>query len=90
MSSSFNRLYLGLHRQAGPYCSAMTMNRGTGLFILMGMLLVAFTAVIGYYSEHLMTQINELWGAQFSGKQVMFDKHRALLPLMRETRQYPR
>jgi diguanylate cyclase (GGDEF)-like protein/PAS domain S-box-containing protein len=50
----------------------------------MVVLLLAFTATIGLYSQHLMTQINELWGARFAEKQVLFDKHRALLPLMHE------
>lgn len=36
------------------------------------------------YSRYLVTKINEQWGVRLVDKQVLFDKHRTLQPLLRE------
>lgn len=36
------------------------------------------------FSSYLMSQVEEKWAALFAERQVMFDKHRTLLPLTRE------
>ncbi|MDD2915961.1 MAG: diguanylate cyclase [Gallionella sp.] len=60
------------------------MKLRTKFFILMVVIFLAFTATLWLYSSHLVARINEQWGARFAEKQVLFDKHRTLLPLMRE------
>lgn len=60
------------------------MNLKSKLFIFMFMLFVIFCASIGIYSEVLSTQINEAWAVRYIKKQIIFDKNRTLLPIMRE------
>ncbi|MEI7456161.1 MAG: diguanylate cyclase [Nitrosomonadales bacterium] len=60
------------------------MKLKTRIFILMGLIFVSFMVVIALYSSYLVTQINEQWGARMTEKQVLFDKHRTLQPLLRE------
>ena len=47
-------------------------------------ILLGFSAIAWFFSLHLMSQVNEKWAALLAGRQVMFDKHRTLLPLTRE------
>ena len=54
------------------------------LFIFMTLLFGVATALLWFYSNTLLHQINEEWGARFVQKQVIFDKNRTLLPIMRE------
>ncbi len=44
--------------------------------------LVAF--VLWFYSSALQTQINETWATKFVRKQIIFDKNRTLLPIIKE------
>jgi diguanylate cyclase (GGDEF)-like protein/PAS domain S-box-containing protein len=60
------------------------MKLKTKFFILMAGVFCVFTVTVGWYSRHLLTQINEQWGGRYAEKQVLFDKHRTLLPLLRE------
>ena len=47
-------------------------------------LLLGFSVLAWFFSLQLLTQVNEKWAGLFAGRQVMFDKHRTLLPLTRE------
>lgn len=47
-------------------------------------ILLGFSAIAWFFSLHLLSQVNEKWVTLFAGRQVMFDKHRTLLPLTRE------
>lgn len=47
-------------------------------------MLLGFSAIAWFFSLHLLAQVNEKWVSLFAGRQVMFDKHRTLLPLTRE------
>lgn len=60
------------------------MNLKTKFFTLMAVVFLAFTVAVWFYSQHLMSQINEMWGARLAEKQVLFDKQRTLQALMRE------
>ncbi len=60
------------------------MKLKTKFLILMLLILMSFTAVAWLYSEHSMSRINEQWAEQQAERQVQFDKHRTLLPLIRE------
>lgn len=53
-------------------------------FILIFGILLGFSAIAWLFSSHLVSQANERWAALLAGRQVMFDKHRTLLPLTRE------
>lgn len=54
------------------------------LFIFMSILFSIFACIVWCYSESLLEQINEEWGAKFVKKQIIFDKTRTLLPIMKE------
>lgn len=60
------------------------MKLKTRIFILMSVIFAAFMVTIALYSSYLVTQLNEHWGARVTEKQVLFDKHRTLQPLLRE------
>lgn len=60
------------------------MKLKTRIFILMSVIFAAFMVTIALYSSYLVTQLNERWGARVTEKQVLFDKHRTLQPLLRE------
>jgi diguanylate cyclase (GGDEF)-like protein len=47
-------------------------------------LLLGFSTLAWFFSLQLLAQVNEKWAGLFAGRQVMFDKHRTLLPLTRE------
>lgn len=53
-------------------------------FLLIFGILLGFSALAWFFSLHLLSQVNEKWTTMFAGRQVMFDKHRTLLPLTRE------
>jgi diguanylate cyclase (GGDEF)-like protein/PAS domain S-box-containing protein len=50
----------------------------------MSIIFLVFMTMLGLYSRFLVTQINEQWGTRLAEKQVLFDKHRTLQPLLRE------
>jgi diguanylate cyclase (GGDEF)-like protein len=51
----------------------------TGIFLLFALLSwLSFSQMVG--------EINQQWGSQFAERQVLFDKHRTLSPLIREIR----
>ena len=54
------------------------------LFIFMSMLFLLFSASVWVYSSILAKQLNEKWAVRFVKKQILFDKNRTLLPIMRE------
>lgn len=60
------------------------MQLKTKLSIMMATIFVLFVSVIWFYSESLSNKINEEWGEKFVRKQILFDKYRTLLPIMRE------
>ncbi|MDP3464870.1 MAG: diguanylate cyclase [Sulfuricurvum sp.] len=63
---------------------AVSMKLKTKLFIVMATVFSLFITVIWLYSESLSNKINEEWGEKFVRKQIIFDKYRTLLPIMRE------
>lgn len=60
------------------------MKLRTKLFIFMLGLFITFSAVLWLYSGALLKNINEDWAERFVKKQIIFDKNRTLLPIMRE------
>jgi len=54
------------------------------LFIFMSALFLLFSTSVWVYSTVLSKQLNEKWAVRFIKKQILFDKHRTLLPIMRE------
>lgn len=54
------------------------------LFIFMSALFLCFSGAIWLYSTFLSKQLNEKWTVRFVKKQILFDKHRTLQPIMRE------
>ena len=60
------------------------MKLRTRFFILTGVIFLAFMATAWLYSRYLVTKINEQWALRLTEKQVQFDKHRTLQPLLRE------
>jgi hypothetical protein len=56
-------------------------------FVLMGAcVFMLFAAATGIAFNSLVNEINQQWGEQFAERQVLFDKHRTLSPLIREIR----
>ncbi|MCB1144002.1 MAG: diguanylate cyclase [Leptospiraceae bacterium] len=53
------------------------------LFFLSGLFFVLMLGVY-LYSQNITLRINEEWGKKFMQKQIVFDKYRTLLPIMRE------
>lgn len=60
------------------------MKLNAKLFIFMAVLFAVLIALLWFYSNTLLQHINEEWGERFVKKQVIFDKNRTLLPIMRE------
>jgi hypothetical protein len=60
------------------------MKLKTRFLLLMGAIFVGFMLITWLLSMQLMNKLNEQWGNQFVKRQVMFDKYRALAPLIRE------
>lgn len=60
------------------------MNLRQKFSLLIFGLLLGFSTLAWLFSLQLLSQVDEKWAALFAGRQVMFDKHRTLLPLTRE------
>lgn len=60
------------------------MNLRHKFSLLFFVLLLGFSTLAWFFSLQLLAQVNEKWAGLFAGRQVMFDKHRTLLPLTRE------
>ncbi len=45
---------------------------------------IGFMLITWFLSVQLMNKVNQHWGEQLTERQVMFDKHRTLVPLIRE------
>ncbi|MDD3059523.1 MAG: diguanylate cyclase [Sulfurimonas sp.] len=54
------------------------------LLLLLTLLFLFFSLFAWIYSSILNKQLNEAWAERFIKKQVLFDKYRTLLPIMRE------
>ena len=63
------------------------MNLKAKLFIFMIGLFLIFASSIWVYSGVLAEQINEEWAIRFIKKQILFDRNRTLLPILREATQ---
>lgn len=50
----------------------------------MSAIFIAFTTVIWIYSQIILQEINDEWAKRFIQKQVLFDKSRTLLPILKE------
>lgn len=62
----------------------MPLKLKSKFFLLMA---IVFLSVIGtswFFSAKIISVVNTHWAAQFAQRQVQFDKHRTLMPLMRE------
>lgn len=56
-------------------------------FLLLRVAIFVVFALLSWLSFNMMVNaINEQWGKQFAQRQVLFDKHRTLSPLIREIR----
>lgn len=53
-------------------------------YLLMLAIFVCFSLVSWLAFSDMVNEINILWGKQFAERQVLFDKHRTLSPLIRE------
>jgi diguanylate cyclase (GGDEF)-like protein len=53
-------------------------------FLLMTAIFISFVIITWLLSLQLINQINEKWGSEFIERQVLFDKHRTLSPLIHE------
>lgn len=60
------------------------MSIKTKLFLLLFVIFVFFSTGAWFYSKALNQQLNEEWAERFIQKQIIFDKYRTLLPIMRE------
>ncbi len=60
------------------------MKLKTRFVALMLLILCSFSLVAWFYSENLRSRINEQWAEQLAERQVQFDKHRTLMPIIRE------
>lgn len=62
------------------------MNLNTRFFLLRLAIFTVFTLLTWLGLTQVSEQINEQWGRQFAQRQVLFDKHRTLSPLIQEIR----
>ena len=60
------------------------MKLETKLFLFMSTLFLFFFSFIWIYSHVLTQQVNEEWAERYVKKQIIFDKNRTLLPIIRE------
>ncbi|MDD2385053.1 MAG: diguanylate cyclase [Sulfurospirillaceae bacterium] len=60
------------------------MKLNAKLFVLMTVLFFIVTSILWFYSVSFIQSINEEWVQKFVKKQIVFDKHRTLLPILRE------
>ncbi len=60
------------------------MKLNAKLFILMSALFFIVASILWFYSASFIQSINEEWAQRFVKKQIVFDKHRTLLPILHE------
>ena len=60
------------------------MNLNTRFLLLGACVFMLFAVASGLAFKSLVNEINLQWGEQFAERQVLFDKHRTLSPLIRE------
>lgn len=60
------------------------MSIKTKLFLFLITVFALFSTGAWFYSQTLNNQLNEEWAERFIQKQIIFDKYRTLLPIMRE------
>lgn len=62
------------------------MKLKTRFFLLMASVFLVFAVLSWLSFSEMVREINQQWGNQFAERQVLFDKHRTLSPLIREIR----
>jgi len=62
------------------------MKLKTRFFLLMASVFLVFALITWLSFSEMVREINQQWGNQFAERQVLFDKHRTLSPLIREIR----
>lgn len=62
----------------------MRLNLNSKFNLLMTVVFLSVTAAAWFFSAKIISAVNEQWATQFSQRQVQFDKHRTLMPLIRE------
>lgn len=62
------------------------MKLSTRFYLLMTAIFLSFSLVSWLAFSDMVNEINVLWGKRFAERQVLFDKHRTLSPLIREIR----
>lgn len=62
------------------------MKLKTRFFLLMAGVFLVFALISWLSFSEMVREINQQWGTQFAERQVLFDKHRTLSPLIREIR----
>jgi len=60
------------------------MNIKIKLFFLLSAVFIGFSVVAWFYSKSLNKDLNEQWAEKFIKQQMIFDKYRTLLPILRE------
>ncbi|MDH2915817.1 MAG: diguanylate cyclase [Gallionella sp.] len=60
------------------------MRLGTKFLLVISAIFLGFAALTWYVIQDAVHEINREWGKNFSQRQVLFDKHRTLMPLIRE------
>ncbi len=62
------------------------MKLKTRFYLLMTGIFLLFALLSWLSFSQMVSEINQQWGIQFAERQVLFDKHRTLSPLIREIR----
>ncbi|OIR10767.1 putative diguanylate cyclase YdaM [mine drainage metagenome] len=62
------------------------MKLSARFYLLMTVIFLSFSLVSWLAFSDMVNEINVLWGKRFAERQVLFDKHRTLSPLIREIR----
>ena len=62
------------------------MKLSTRFYLLMSAIFLSYSVISWLVFKDMVHEINQLWGRQFAERQVLFDKHRTLSPLIREIR----
>lgn len=60
------------------------MRLSTRFYLLMTVTFIGFTLISWFVFNEMVQEINRKWGRQFAERQVLFDTHRTLSPLIRE------
>ena len=60
------------------------MKLSTRFYLLMTVVFFSYCLISWLVFKDMLNEINRQWGRQFAGRQVLFDKHRTLSPLIRE------